>query len=247
MASPRHSWLRSLTDEQAPARRLVCFPHSGGTAESYVSWIPRIRPGTELLAVQYPGRSDRFGVPLARGVREMSTGVADELDRLEPVPCTLFGHSLGALVAYETAVRLSAAGRPPESLTVSGSPPPGRAGTGRMHQARDADLWAQVCALGGMPPEVADDEELADILLPTLRADIAAHETYRPAPGTTTLTCPVRCYHGIGDPLVDEAHLPEWAETTTGPFTLTTRAGSHFHTFVDPESLAQEIQDPVGN
>ncbi|AOR32307.1 hypothetical protein BFF78_15635 [Streptomyces fodineus] len=246
MVSPRHSWLRTLTDEQVPARRLVCFPHSGGTAESYAPWIPRIRPGTELLAVQYPGRADRFGEPPASGVREMSGRVADELAGLEPVPCVLFGHSLGALVAYETAVRLSAAGRAPESLTVSGSPPPRRAGTGRMHLASDADLWAQVCALGGMPPQVADDEELAGILLPALRADIAAHETYRPAPGTGPLTCPVRCYHGIGDPLVDDAHLPEWAEATTGPFTLTRRAGSHFHTFADPESLAQEIQEPVG-
>lgn len=246
MLNQRKSWLRPLNDVPAPAARLVCFPHSGGSARSFAPWAATDWPGVQLLAVQYPGRGDRFGEEPATDVRELSYPVANELLGLDPVLCALFGHSLGALVAYETAVMLRDAGAAPQSLMVSGSSPPRYAGGGSTHLADDDELWSIMCGLGGVEPELAADGELAELLVPILRGDITAHETYRPRAHVEPLSCPVRCYHGVDDPLVDEARLPEWARVSTGPFALRRRQGAHFHLFTEADDLVRDVRDALG-
>jgi pyochelin biosynthesis protein PchC len=232
------TWLRCLTEPEFPTATLVCFPHSGGGFGSYAPWVRAMRPDVRLLAVQYPGRGDRLGEDPAAGVREMALSVAAELGSAG-FACALFGHSLGALVAYETAVALRDRGIPPTRLFVSGAVPPQRA-AGRQPM-RGEDLWATVCGLGGVPPEVAADDELVALLLPALRADVAAHESYRPRADIDPLSCPVRCYHGLDDPLVDADLLAGWAEISTGEFTAHTRPGAHFHPFDDPDGLVNDI------
>jgi pyochelin biosynthetic protein PchC len=175
----------------------------------------------------------------------MAARAAAGLARLDPLSCALFGHSLGALVAYETARALRDAGRPPRHLLVSGAAPPKYAGGGRTHLASDGNLWSAVRALGALEPEIAEDDELADILLPALRADISAHERYRPRPGIVPLACPVRCYYGACDPLVDRDLLAGWADVSTGAFTLEARPGAHFYLFEDANGLAAEVMGAV--
>jgi pyochelin biosynthetic protein PchC len=245
MAIPPGAWLRPLNDAPFQVLRLVCFPHSGGSAASYASWTTAVGPRVHLLAVQYPGRDDRFGEPPAAGVRERATSVAVELAQHEFLPTALFGHSLGALVAYETALALRDGGREPQCLAVSSSAPPRHAAGGRVRLADDAELWATVRGLGGIEPELVEDDELADLLLPCLRADIAANETYRPRPDAMPLSCPVRCYYGADDPLVDESRLGEWAAVSTGDFALRIRPGGHFHIFHETENLVADIMAGV--
>jgi surfactin synthase thioesterase subunit len=195
----------------------------------------------ELLAVQYPGHGDRFGEPLSADVRALSSELSSELLRLPPLPTVLFGHSLGALVAYETSLTLDTLGRGPLGLLTSSCPPPGAVGQVRAGQLSDGELWHLIGSLGGVDPDIADEPELMDVLLPVLRTDITAHEEYRPEPGTTPLPCPVRCYHGISDPLVDAVLLAGWASVTTGPFSLLERKGHHFHLFQNAEDLLADI------
>ncbi|WP_329791958.1 thioesterase domain-containing protein [Lentzea sp. DG1S-22] len=233
-----------------PDVRVVCFPHSGGSARSFAAWAEYVPPHTELVGVQYPGRGDRFAEAPAHDVRQMAAGIATELLRGDTGKLVFFGHSLGALVAYETAVMLRDAGAPPQLLMVSGSPAPHRAGGGTTHQLDDEALWATVCALGGVEPAVADDPELRDILLPTLRADIRASELYAPKAVTPALSCPIRCYHGVGDPLVDRAELGQWSAYTTARFSVRSRDGAHFHVWVDPAELVADVLEdtrPAGH
>jgi pyochelin biosynthesis protein PchC len=239
-------WVRELAEgAPAPVLRLVCFPHSGGGPGSYAAWIDAVRRDVQLLGVRYPGREDRFHEPPAASVPDMGAAVAAELSRLDALPCALFGHSLGALVAYETALALRDRGQPPAYLFVSGALPPARAGGGRTHLAGDDELWSTVRELGGIDHTLVEDAELRELLLPTLRADIAVHETYRPSPDSAALSCPVRCYHGIGDPLVSAAELAEWANVSTGPFTLRSRQGAHFHLSHNPAELVEDITDTL--
>ncbi|MEU6919530.1 thioesterase II family protein [Streptomyces olindensis] len=241
LRSGRDHCLRTLAQAPAPTTRLVCLPHSGGTAAVYRAWAAGLPPAVELLAAQYPGHGDRFGEPLSAEVRALSSELASELLRLRPLPTVLFGHSLGALVAYETALTLSALGRPPSGLLASSCPPPGTVSRVLAGTLSDGELWSLTHSLGGADPAMADDAELAEALLPVLRADITAHEHYRPESPATPLSCPVRCYHGVQDPLVDGASLAGWASVTTGPFSLLERDGHHFHPFQDTERLLTDI------
>jgi surfactin synthase thioesterase subunit len=234
-------WVRCLNSAPLGAERLICFPHSGGSAQFYAPWAASLGSGVQLMAVQYPGRGDRFGETFAESIQRISSFTAAELSEFTPAPFALFGHSFGAIVAYETAIKLRDAGTPPLCLLVSGSAPPQHTSGGRTHLASDDELWSSVRQLGGIEPEIADNDELVEMLLPALRADISAHESYLMRPDTIPLSCPVRCYYGIGDHLVDEAQLSGWAEISTGPFTLCSRKGAHFHLTVDIHDLVNDI------
>jgi pyochelin biosynthesis protein PchC len=236
-------WIRTLVTGNAATLRLVCFAHSGGSATAFHGWAAAVPPGVELLAVQYPGRSDRIADPLVDDVVEMAGHVAAELYRLPDRDQVLFGHSLGAVVAYETALLLRDRGREPRMLCLSSSLPPGQMANRSIHTAPDEEFWDELCALGGIDPAVAQDLELRELVTPAIRSDLRAHATYRPRADAKPLSCPVRCFHGVGDPLVDEQRLPEWAAVTSGEFTLRIRPGGHFHV---TENVPGLIADIVG-
>ncbi|RII89311.1 thioesterase II family protein, partial [Clavibacter michiganensis] len=86
---------------------------AGGAATAYRGWAPFAPRGVEVLAVQYSGRGDRYGDPVSPDLDTLAAEVAEAVDALpERLPVVLFGHSMGALVAYETARVLAARGRP---------------------------------------------------------------------------------------------------------------------------------------
>lgn len=233
--------VRALNGVERPARRLVCFPHSGGSAATFRDWAPAVPADCELLAVQYPGHADRFAEKPARSVAEIASQAARELLDLDPVPCALFGHSLGALVAYETARALQHRARPVRNLFVSGAPAPGRKGGGTTHLATDDELWSGLRELGGIDPAVAEDEELRELLLPVVRADIRLDETYRPDPYAEPLDCRIRGYRATEDPLVDAGRLAAWAEVGSGRFSARTWPGGHFDLVSDPAELIADL------
>ncbi|GAA4083675.1 alpha/beta fold hydrolase [Nonomuraea soli] len=226
---------------ECPADRLVCFPHSGGTAAAYRAWAAAMPPGTQLMAVQYPGLADRLTEAPAISIAAMAAAVAEELARLEPVPCALFGHSLGALVAYETAKILQDDGLPARWLFVSGAPAPWQPRGGLAHRAGDEELWSRLCELGGIAPEVAEDREFRDLLLPVLRCYIGLNETYRPSPGGEPLRCRVRGYYNTEDPLVDGAAFGAWAGVAMGGFSARSWPGGHFQVLADPSEVIADI------
>lgn len=233
-------WIRIQNPSPAASVRLICFPFSGGSARVFAGWRHWIPSDVELVAVQYPGREDRLMEPAAGDVQQMATLIADELLDLQPVPCALFGHSLGALVAYETALRLRDAGRAPAVLFPSSCTPPTAVRGGTIHMASDERLWSTMCALGGIAPEIADDLEMAELLVPLLRADVAVDERYRTGGDVVPLSCQIRCYHGRRDDLVTEASLAGWADVSSGRFTMLSRPGGHLHLFDDPSELVSD-------
>ncbi|NED03711.1 thioesterase [Streptomyces sp. SID6648] len=235
------NWVRVVHGEERPTARLVCFPYSGGTAAAYRDWASALPAGVELLAVQYPGQADRIRESPADSVARIASSVAAELSPREPVRCVLYGHSLGALAAYETARLLQADGRPAHGLVVSGSLAPGQALGGRMHLASDAELWSTLKDFGGIDPSIADDVELRELLLPTLRAYIALTETYRPPTRPDPLGCPVHCHYNTEDPLVDAARVEPWTAVTTGRTSVRSRPGGHFGVLQEPSELLADI------
>jgi surfactin synthase thioesterase subunit len=124
LISTSSEWLRGY-DERPDARaRIICFPHAGGSAAFYRPWHRGLPPHIELHAVQYPGRAERRTAPLVDNVQTMAEHVVADLAPLLDRPLALFGHSMGAFIAYEAARLLDEQGTPPAHLFVSGQIPP---------------------------------------------------------------------------------------------------------------------------
>jgi len=234
------TWLRRLGPVADPRIRLVCFPHAGGTAAFFRPWRDHLLADVELYAVQYPGRLDRIGDACVDDMDPMADAVARALQPLLDRPVALFGHSLGAIIAYEVARRISA--RSPRSLArlfVSGRTAPGRQRPGTLHLAEDDALWRDVERLGGTRPEVLADPVMRRMFLPALRSDYRLSELYTPGPGPV-LECPVTVLLGDRDSEVDPAEAASWADVTRADFSIRTFAGGHFY-------LTSRLPEVVGD
>ncbi|WP_280317464.1 thioesterase II family protein [Nocardia wallacei] len=225
------TWLREFRTEARPRAVLVCFPPGGGSASAFRPLAQRM-DGITVVAVQYPGRQDRLGEPMIDDIGAMAAEVARELTTLaQPAGLALFGHSMGATVAFETARRLEAAGRDLIRLFVSGRIAPSAPYPGRLHDAPDADLIAELERLANDPASVAvlrTEPGLADLVLPAVRNDYRAVETYALAPGEP-LRCTISALLGDADPTVTPEQAGQWRDHTTGEFELATFPGRHFY------------------
>ncbi|MEW9516089.1 thioesterase II family protein [Streptomyces tubercidicus] len=222
------AWLRCRRPAHRPSARLVCLPHAGGTAGPYAAWGAGFPDDVELSAVQYPGREDRLSEPPADDLGTLVAGVCAALLPLTDRPLVLFGHSFGAVVAYEAARRMTAWGTPPDHLVVSGRRAPSLPARGDMHTRPDDELVAELVRLGGTRGELLADPAVRAVYLPAVRVDFKLAETYH-RPASPPLACPVTAVMGETDTEVDEAQARAWAACTTGDFALRTFPGGHFY------------------
>jgi surfactin synthase thioesterase subunit len=188
-----------------------------------------LAPRCEVLAVQYPGRQDRSAEKPLESIEE----IADQLLPLLPDHLdgafALFGHSMGATVAFELARRLQAAGTAPAALFASARPAPSRQPEGGTdHHGTDDELNEYLRTTQGTDDEVLADREFLALALPALRSDSRATETYRLRPGPK-LDCPVHALMGDDDPMVTRDEARAWGEHSTGPFALHVYEGGHFY------------------
>jgi pyochelin biosynthetic protein PchC len=222
------AWVRRFHPApQAPAR-LICLPHAGGSASYYFPVSDALSPGVDVVAVQYPGRQDRRHEPPVDDLRKLADLVVPEILPLLDRPTILFGHSMGATLGFEIAVRVAAAGVTPHALFVSGRRAPSAFRHECVHLYRDAEFITDLKRLAGTDPQMFEDEQVVHMILPALRSDYRAAETYRWAP-TPPLTCPIVALIGDGDPLVTVNEARAWADHTTAEFELGVYPGGHFY------------------
>lgn len=223
------TWLPYRRPNLAATVRLLCLPFAGGGASAYRTWGDGLPLTVEVCAVQPPGRETRFREPAYLRVRPYVAALADVLPPLFDVPVVFFGHSMGALVAFELARELRRRSGPaPSRLVVSGRgapelplrrPP--------LHTLPDREFRAELKHLGGSPAAVLDNDELMAALLPTLRADFTAHETYVLAE-EPPLDCPILAVTGADDTLAPPADVEAWRRHTRGAFESRVLPGDHF-------------------
>ncbi|RAJ67116.1 pyochelin biosynthetic protein PchC [Streptomyces sp. Amel2xB2] len=227
---PASAWLRAYaTPGAAPAEvRLVCFPHAGGSASFYRDWAGLLPAHVELLAVCYPGREDRFGEECAAHLADLADPIAEALAADAESPLVLFGHSMGAAVAAEVALRLEKRERArPQRLFVSGREGPGAERGSELRSYDDDALAAEVLRLGGHGAEIMDQPGVRELLFPVLRADYRLIDSYRPGPGLR-LTTPVTALSGESDPACTAEESRVWSSATSGSFELHSFPGDHF-------------------
>ncbi|MEV3860544.1 alpha/beta fold hydrolase [Streptomyces sp. NPDC050095] len=238
--NPETLWIRRFRQPEPAAVQLVCLPHAGGNASFFVPMARALAGRCEVLAVQYPGRHERIGEPLLDSVEQLADGLLPVLRHQLHGPVALFGHSLGATVAFELARRLEESGTVPAALFVSARPAPSRQRFSRVHLGTDAELLARMRSLGGTDDDILKDGDLLRLALPIVRNDYKAAETYR-FRGGRPLSCPVHMLTGRDDTVLTEDDARAWADHTTGPFTLHTYDGGHFY-LVEHE---QEVLDTI--
>ncbi|MER5435397.1 alpha/beta fold hydrolase [Streptomyces sp. NPDC002588] len=233
-------WLRGYDERLDAQVRMVCFPHAGGSASFYRPWHQGLPPLVELHAVQYPGRGERRMAPLVDDVRTMAGHIVDDLAPLLDRPLALFGHSMGAFIAYEAARLLEKRGAPPAHLFVSGQIAPSApddAGSGTVQtlghpdvgiaDADDEEVVRHLERLGGTENELLADPELREIFLPYIRNDFRMLQSYRPTVGPP-LTTAVTALTGADDPMATPALAAQWRDLTSSHFTLEVFPGGHF-------------------
>lgn len=213
---------------QAPLR-LFCLPHTGAGAATYRWWAAYLAPDIEVVAVRLPGRESRFDDP---PIDRMTRLVPAMLDALEPMldrPHAWFGHSMGALIAFEACRGVRDRGLDhPVHLLVSGRRAPHLPDRETpVHAAPTADLVGRLRELNGTPDEVLADRAALDSLLPLLRADFAVSETYRREPAPP-LDCPISTFGGTRDPMTTVEELDGWRAHTTRGYRLRIFDGDHF-------------------
>jgi surfactin synthase thioesterase subunit len=225
----------------APAR-LVCFPHAGGAATYFFPVSKAMAPGVDVLAIQYPGRQDRHREPCVDDVRELADLIVPEVRPWLDRPAALFGHSLGATLAFEVALRLEDEGVALLGLFASGRRAPSRFRDQRVHQRDDAGFVAEIRRLGGTESQLLDDDEMLQMILPTLRSDYRAAETYRYQPGPA-LSCPITVMVGDHDTQVTLDEASGWAEHTAGQFDLEVFPGGHFYLNTNAADVLKSISE----
>ncbi|WP_316520025.1 thioesterase II family protein [Kitasatospora brasiliensis] len=222
-------WLRRYHPAPAAAPRLVCFPHAGGSAGYFHPVSAAVSPHADVLCVQYPGRQDRRTEPGITSVAELADRLYEVLRPCADRPLTFFGHSMGAVLAFEVALRFAKDGLDaPAHLFVSGRRAPSVHRDERVHLLPDEGMLAELVVLGGTGEQVLADQELRDMILPPLRSDYTAIETYRGEPGAV-LDCPITALTGDADPRVAVDDVRVWESHTRGAFDLKVFPGGHFY------------------
>jgi surfactin synthase thioesterase subunit len=227
-------WFRNYRPAPEAPLRLICLPHAGGSATFYYPVAQALSPRIEVLAVQYPGRQDRREESAATDLAALADEIAQAVQPLTDKPYALFGHSMGAIVGFEAARRLEAAGNGPAELFVSGRRAPRLDREGDLHPRTDEEVIAEIRALNGTGDELLDDEEILRMILPALRADYGAVRRYRYSDGPA-LNCPVTAFTGDNDPKAGAEEVAAWAGHTLSGFEMKVLPGGHFF-LVDQQS-----------
>jgi medium-chain acyl-[acyl-carrier-protein] hydrolase len=230
-----------LTD---PGQTLVCLlPYAGGSASSYWSWANLFPADVAVSAVQLPGRQDRWQETPYTDFGILAADLADEIiDVAAGNPYLLVGHSLGAALGYEVAREMGARhASAPALLVVSAAPAPYvTTDSVPADQLSDRELIEQTRELGLLPAQVLANDELLELVLEALRADVALADSYRYVSGPP-LSCPVSVFGGRQDPLVPAAALNSWTSLTANRTVIRVYDGDHFYLWGREREVASAI------
>jgi medium-chain acyl-[acyl-carrier-protein] hydrolase len=236
---------------ESPLLRVFCFPFAGGSAAVYGEWSRLLPPYVKVVPIEYPGHGRRFAQsPLAAVDQIAQVHAGELLADLDEGPYALFGHSMGAVVAFELARELRRRGAPlPVKIYASATLAP----CSPEHEARGEDVSAmtddevrdRLIELGGTPQEILDNADLMELMLPIVRADMAACEDYVYRP-ETPLPCPITALGGVDDDTFEQSELTRWGEVTSKSFEVVTLPGGHFflrtHTAALTRWLGEDIR-----
>lgn len=222
---------RRAQDGPGHLPRLLCLPYAGGGSRVFRGWGFRLRNVAQVMPAELAGRDGLLDQPPARRLQPYVEALVAALlaDNHDPRKLVLFGHSMGALLAFEIARSLRRRQVPgPGALCVSAHRAPQLTDPRRpIHALPEAEFIAELRALRGMPEEVLRDRQMMDFFMPLLRADFCCCETYRYV-DEPPLACRILALGGVDDAEVPSEHVSAWRAQTCDGFEMKLLAGGHF-------------------
>jgi medium-chain acyl-[acyl-carrier-protein] hydrolase len=218
--------------------RLFCFPYAGGNSFLFHNWNQHLPGSVEICTAQLPGRGIRSREPAFTALRPLLETLGPAIYPLLQEPFAFFGHSMGAIIAFELALYLRREyGLKPLHLFVSGRPAPQvPRDKALIYNLPHDEFMSELRRLDGTPLEALEHPELMQVMMPLLRADFALVDTYeyRPKP---PLECGITAYGGLQDQEVTRDDLAAWQSQTRSAFRLQMLPGGHFFIQKEPEIL----------
>ena len=222
------AWVRRFHEGAAARVQVVCFPHAGGSASYFFPVSAALSPEFDVRVIQYPGHQDRLREPFVETVEAMAEQACAALLAVIDPPVALFGHSMGAQVAFEVACRLEQAAHiDPVVVFVSGSRAPSRSRGGFVALGDDADVVERMRKLGGTDPRLLGDADFLQVALPAFRNDLRATEQYRRSLDAR-IHAPVVVMTAVDDPRTTLEEATAWRDHTSESLEVHTFDGGHF-------------------
>lgn len=241
------TWVWRPQPVHNPSLRLFCFPFACGGGLTFRTWPDELPMAIETNAIQLPGREGRIQTPPFTRMKPLIEALEEALLPNLDVPFAFFGHSMGAVVAFELARKLRAArGLHPKHLFVSARRAPHLPSSrDPVHNQPTQELVRTLRRMGGTPEQVFNEPELMALFLKIARADFELLETYTFTPGEP-LECPISVFHGLQDQEVTEDEAKTWREHTSGAFSQRTLPGGHFFLNTARRPLLRAIAQDLG-
>lgn len=223
---------------------IVVFPHAGGSPRFYTSWCRELPAGVDLYGVTYPGRDMLLDEPPPETLVDLASDCATELEPIIQAlgSVVMFGHSMGAYVAFEATRSLERSGIPVTALVASGAEAPHFGTEQAWHRACDDDLFRHTGELDVRGREVLAVPELRRMFLPTIRDDYRLVENYRAEPDPQ-LSCPMHIMYGESDPEVAASRSAAWAAYTRADWHARPFPGDHFYLAAHTAQIVAYISD----
>lgn len=222
-------WFRRYRPSSDARFRLLCFPHAGGAATFFAPFARELAPDIDVVAVQYPGRQERYREPLVAELGTLVDAIRAAMANSTGVRTAFFGHSMGAIVAYEVAKQLHPMSADyPVALFASGRRAPSIYRDERVDTLPDSEIRRELLNLGGTGSALLDDPEMAAAITRVFRNDYRAIGGYQDTEGPT-LHCAVVALTGDDDPYASEAEVRAWRQHTRSDFRMHCLPGGHFY------------------
>lgn len=242
-------WIVRTRSSREPRVRLFCLPHAGGAANVYRRWHSHFPAEIQVCAIELPGRATRWSEPAIDHAHELAETTAEALMPHLDRPYAIFGHSMGALLAFEVARALRRkAQREPFLLIASGrGAPQCDPSEPRIAHLPEREFIERLQArYQAIPREVLAEPELLRFVVPLLRADLTLIETYAWT-ADTPLTCRIAAFGGTFDALVPQASLSAWREQTQGSFGVRMFPTGHFFNGAAEDLVMRAVEEEIGH
>jgi len=235
-------WIKLVAGRDGKRRTgaTVVFPHAGAAAAGYRRLATALAAGGDTYIVQYPQRAERLREPAPETVYHLAVGLFEAGPWNGVAPLRLFGHSMGAIVAFEFARIAESRNVAVERLWVSAGPAPSAVSGMPQLPTTDDALLADIADLGATDPDLLADDEFAELITTAVRADYHAINRYACGPGVR-IRADICVLGARDDDRVDAEALRLWETHTAGACELFWYDGGHFYLNEHIDAVAAQV------